>query len=181
MNKKTSAESKSLFDAFANRPFVTPPRLEIVNSSSSRWQHQAKDAFVLNTNRSFTPLRNGGHFRSFFSPICPYTNSALCLRSNLSWLKLTAPSQNKETLKLGFYSWDVTLPSQCAGALPSPHAFCMFQSSQNSQAWKTPHLTVSYPATAKLGQQTLTTGNLNFQRWKKACLLCLPQKNGAIC
>lgn len=67
--------------------------------------------------------------------------------------------------------------------LSTHHTLCMFQSSQNSQAWKTPSDCVSCSATAKLGRQTLTTGNLNFQRQQveKSLFAVFATQNGAKC
>lgn len=59
----------------------------------------------------------------------------------------------------------------------------MFQSSKNSQAWKTPSDCVSCSATAKVGRQTLTTGNLNFQcqQVEKSLFAVFATQNGAKC
>lgn len=115
--KKNLSRIENPFRRRRKLAFCHTPRLEIVHPSSSRWQHQAKDASVLNTNRLFAPLPNGGHFRSLVFPICLHRNVASCLRSNLA--SLTTPKQ--QNAPTSFYSRVVTQPSQCADAFPSPH------------------------------------------------------------
>lgn len=125
----------------------------------------------------------GDTSEALFPPVCLYTNSASCLRSNLSSLELTTLSQNRKTLKPVF----IPRMSPCRHSvlMRSPHhtlSVC-FNPVKTARHGKPPSDCVSCSATAKLGRQTLTPGNLNFQRQQveKSLFAVFAAENGAKC
>lgn len=125
----------------------------------------------------------GDTSEALFPPVCLYTNSASCLTSNLSSLVLTTLSQNRKTLEPVF----IPRMSPCRHSvlMRSPHhtlSVC-FNPVKTARHGKPPSDCVSCSATAKLGRQTLTPGNLNFQRQQveKSLFAVFAAENGAKC
>lgn len=118
----------------------------------------------------------GDTSEALFSPVCLYTNSVLCLRSNLSSRELTTLSQNRKTLEPVF----IPRMSPCRHSVlmrsPRHSLSVCFNPVKTARHGKPPSDCVSCSATAKLGRQTLTPGNLNFQRQqvekKPVCCVC---------
>lgn len=125
----------------------------------------------------------GGTSEALFSPVCLDTNSVLCLRSNLSSRELTTLSQNRKTLEPVF----IPRMSPCRHSVlmrsPRHTLSVCFNPVKTARHGKPPSDCVSCSATAKLGRQTLTPGNLNFQRQQveKSLFAVFAAENGAKC
>lgn len=151
--------------------FCHAPRLETVHPASSRWQHQAKVCLTL--IGYLLDYQMGDTSGAFFSPICLYRNLASCLRSNLS----TTPKQPVFIPRIS--------PCRHSVLMRSPHhTLCVCSNPVKTARHGKPHLTVcpALPLPNWVDRPwRLEIWIFNANKWKKACLLCFPHKNGAKC